>query len=92
MCDNHAEGGSSPCRVGEETTFVHRGRVCVWPWKCPFSNSQWEKRKTSIDSCPVKKARMDIFGNPTTCKCGFHPVNVSVKAIVLNYVDKKSAN
>ena len=41
---------------------------------------------------PVKKARMAIFGNPTTCKCGFHPVNVSVKAIILNYVDKKSAN
>ena len=58
----------------------------------PPPNSQWAKRKTSIDSCPVKKARMDIFGNPTTCKCGFHPVNVSVKVIILNYVDKKSAN
>ena len=36
--------------------------------------SQWAKRKTSIDSCPVKKAPMDIFGNLTTCKRGFHRV------------------
>ena len=58
----------------------------------PPPNSQWAKRKISIDSCPMERPRTDIFGNLTTCKCGFHRVNVSVKVIILNYVDKKSAN
>ena len=69
-----------------------KGEYVFGRGNAPPPNSQWAKRKTSIDSCPVKKARMDIFGNPTTYKCGFHPVNVSVKVIILNYVDKKSAN
>lgn len=43
----------------------------------PPPNSQWAKRRALIDACPVKKACTDIFGNSTTCNCGFHRDHVS---------------
>lgn len=45
----------------------------------PPPNSQWAKKRALIDTCPVKKARTDVFGNRTTCNCGFHYNYVSMQ-------------
>ena len=48
----------------------------------PPPNSQWAKKRALIDACPVKKACTDVFGNRTSCNCGFHPGHVSVESLL----------
>ena len=47
--------------------------------QAPPPKSKWAKKRAAIDSCPVKKAFRDVYGNKTLCSCGFHRENVSVQ-------------